>query len=166
MTLEELSALAQSLVQSERDVIEADDRLKELKETARLLREETVPCAMQELGLTEIKLETGESISIKSEVFASIPAEKKEAAFGWLREQGLDGVIKTQVSVNLGKGEVELAESLKDEFDSRGLDSSIGASIHPQTLKALLKEQLARGVNVPLDLFGARSAFIAKVTKR
>ena len=90
MSLEELSALAQSLVQSERDAIEAEDRLKELKETARLLREETVPCAMQELGLTEIKLETGESISIKSEVFASIPSDKKEAAFGWLREQGLD----------------------------------------------------------------------------
>ena len=166
MTLEELSQLALSLVQSEQAVIEAEERLKELKEAARLLREETLPCAMQELGLSELKLDTGESISIKSEVFASIPNDKKEAAFRWLREQGLDGVIKTQVAVNLGKGEIELAESLKGEFDARGFASSIGASIHPQTLKALLKEQLAKGVNVPLDLFGARSTFIAKVVKK
>ena len=165
-TLEELSSLSRELVRAEQEVAEAESTLKALKEKARLLREETVPCAMQELGVNELKLDSGDAISIKSEVFAKIPDDRREEAYAWLEHQGLGGVIKTQVELMLGKGEIELARNLRDEFAGRGIDTHVNSTIHPQTLKAVLKEQLAKGVNVPLDLFGARAVFVAKVVKQ
>ena len=71
-SLKALTQLAQKLVDAETEIETAEAALKEKKETARVLREVDIPAFMQELELTQIKLETGEVISIVSEVFASV----------------------------------------------------------------------------------------------
>lgn len=165
ISMNELSALANALVEAERDVESAEVVLKAKKETARRLREESLPLAMQEIGMTKVKLDSGETIEVKQDVFASIPAERKEAAYAWLESHDFGGLIKTAVSVDFGRGELDEAKGFFDKLREEGLAPDFSRSIHAQTLKAFLNEQIREGRDTPLDLFGAMPVFVAKVKR-
>jgi len=166
ISLDQMASLARALVDADGSVEQAELNLKEAKERARVLREETIPSAMQELGLEELKLDTGEKLSVKQDVYASIPAAQKDAAYQWLEDNGFGGLIKVEVAADFRKGDAELAMELFRELQERGLQVGFDQSVHAQTLKAFLREQIAAGTAVPLDLFGARPVWTAKITNR
>ena len=166
ITLNEMTDLANALVAAEAAAADLENQLKLAKERARVLREETVPSAMQELGLKDLTLATGQKLAIKQDVYASIPAECKAAAMKWLNDNGFSGLIKVGVQTDFGKGDAERAYTLFAELRDRGLPVQYGESVHPQTLKAFLREQIAKGANVPLDLFGAHPIWTTKITNR
>lgn len=165
ITLAEIKSLVDSLIEKDKLVSNHESLLKMIKEDARKLREEIIPCALQEHGLTKIVLETGEAISLTQEVYASIPEEKKPLAFKWLTEGGFSGLIKIDVITSFKKGEYENAQSLHEDLFSKGLFSKLSQSVHPQTLKAFLKEQIAAGKDIPLELFGACPVFKVTIKK-
>lgn len=166
ITLTEMTELANALVAAESAAAEAENIFKLKKETARILREETVPAAMQELGLQDLTLATGQKLSVKQDVYASIPPESKHAAMEWLNQHGFAGLIKVGVQTDFGKGESARAYELFTELQRRGLPVQYGENVHPQTLKAFLREQIAKGADVPLDLFGARPVWTTKITQK
>lgn len=163
ITMNDLSALANALVEADEDVERAERSLKDKKEAARRLREEALPAAMQEVGMSKVTLDSGRVISVAQEVYASIPAANKPAAYAWLEEHNFGGLIKTEVAVAFGRGETEKAIGLQDALREQGLEADLERSIHAQTLKAFIKEQLAAGNELPLDLFGAMPVWVAKV---
>jgi len=163
ITLDEMTALARALVDADSAVEEAEAALKHTKEVARILREETIPSAMQELGIEKLELSTGQKITISQEVYASIPAASKDDAHRWLEANGFGGLIKVGVTTQYGKGERDAALTLFRDLVGRGLSAKFDESVHPQTLKAFLKEQISSGNNVPLELFGARPVWTAKI---
>ncbi len=163
ISVNEMSALAAALVSAEHDTDEAEKFLKAIKERERVLREETIPSAMQELGIEKLVLETGETLSLKQEVYAQIPAAQKPAVFAWLDEHGFGGLVKTELSLEFGREERDEATKLANELRAEGFLPSLSMNVHSQTLKAFIKEQLATGKEFPLDLFGARAVFEASV---
>ena len=170
ITLQQMSELAAALVSADADVAAAEAELSRKKEVARRFREETIPCAMQELGLELLQLDTGEKINLKQEVFASLAENgNKEAAFDWLEEHDFGGIIKTHVMVEFGKGELKMAQKLQAQIIKKmKLPATIRRDVHAQTLKAFLKEQLRDEKTskvLPLDLFGARPVTVAKITQ-
>jgi hypothetical protein len=165
ITLDDMSALARALVAADEAVEQAEAALSAAKERARQLREETIPSAMQELGLEEIKLDTGQKLSVRQDVYAAIPAAQRDAAYAWLDENGFGGLIKVEVKAAYARGEKDSAVQLAHELRGRGLDAAMTQSVHAQTLKAFLREQIAAGTAIPLDLFGARPVWTAKLTK-
>lgn len=166
ISVDDISRLARALVDADAAVDNANEALKEAKERARIVREETIPSAMQELGISSITLDTGEKLKVEQEVYASIPAANKNAAYAWLDDNGFGGLIKILVDAQFGKGEQEAATALMQELQERGLQVTAEQSVHASTLKAFLKEQLSKGANVPLDLFGARPVWAAKISKK
>lgn len=166
ISLDDMASLARALVEADEDVKKVEENLKNAKERARVLREETIPSAMQELGLEELKLATGQKLSVKQEVYASIPAEKKGQAFTWLTDNGFGGLIKVGVSVDFGRGDLDEATEFYESLCDSGMDPSFDTNVHPQTLKAFIKEQLTSGAPIPLDLFGARPVWTAKITNK
>ena len=160
ITVNELTDAAQMLVKAQDAVAEADLALKAAKEKERVLKEETLPGMMQELGVTKMGLTDG-----------------NELAWGWLEANNFGGLIKTEVQVAFGKGELEDARKLLDDLASIGITNGvISRDVHPQTLKAFLKEQLAnpkteltdeereKGMSLlNLEMFGARPVMTAKV---
>lgn len=166
MQLEDIVALANALIQADSEVEEAEQKLKGAKERARILREETLPSAMQELGMETFTLESGQKVSIKQDVFAQLTAERKPAAFKWLEDNGFGGLIKVEVGAKFGKGEFNDAMKLFTELRNRGLSAEFDQSVHAQTLKAFLREQMASASKVPLDLFGAYPVWTAKISSK
>jgi hypothetical protein len=118
--LAQLSALSRSYRDAEIHKEKLEEQLKECSATIRTLREEDIPALMAELQLTEIKLETGEKISIVPEVYASIPVERREEAYGWLEEHGFGGLIKTEVLVAFGKEQLDKAKALAEQLVALG----------------------------------------------
>jgi hypothetical protein len=80
-----------------------------------------------------------------------------------LEEHDFGGLIKTAVTVQFGKGEDEKAVELYERLVAEGLVVEADREVNAQTLKAFLREQLAAAAPVPLDLFGARPVWVAKI---
>lgn len=154
-TLKELSELSLTFVNLNREIEEQEEKLSELKKELKALSEKKIPTLMDELGLSELKTEQGFKISIKNEIFAKIPDENKTEAFEWLRSHDLDDVIKTEINIKYDKGENEKAIKNFNALIQKGFNAKYNESVHPMTLKSLIKEQLNNGSDIDLSLFGA-----------
>ena len=162
--LDQLTILSKMLLDAGDKKEQAELRLKEAKENERRLREEAIPLLMFELELTMLKLNDGTTIETSKDVFASITQAKKDAAFKWLEENKFSGLIKTQVEINFPRGDHELAKKWHHFLkESKKLDVDLQESVHPQTLKAFVKEQIQTGNSVPMDLFGVMVVDTTKV---
>ena len=82
-----------------------EENLKQLKKQADTLSGEVIPTMMTEMNISTMKLADGSAIEVKPVYGASIPADKKEEAFNWLRENGLGDLIKNEVTVSFGRNE-------------------------------------------------------------
>jgi hypothetical protein len=161
--LDEMTELARALVEADNTVKTDEALLKASKEKARILREETIPSKMHELGLTSLELDSGEKITVQQEVYASIPVANRPAAFEWLNNHGFGGLIKVNLTIPFSKGEKGDAIELGDKLKNQGFNVDLEESVHSQTLKAFIKDELSKGNNVPLELFGARPVQTAKI---
>lgn len=139
----------------ENTIEELEKSLKIEKEFQRRQSQEIVPNMMAELGIESFTLDNGYKVSIKDDYFASIPKDNLYACFEWLRQSGLDGIIKTVVAANFGKGEDQEAQQVLSVLTGMGVVADVKSTIHPQTLKAFVKERITKGLDFDLDLFGA-----------
>mgnify|MGYP003537638207 FL=1 len=164
MDLKKLAGLAKSLIEADSEVDRITEELKAATERARVIREETIPNIMLEQELKEIQLDSGEKLSVKQEVYCQIPAGGKEKAYQWLEKHGHGGIIKTEVTISYGKGELKKAATFTASLIQKGLDASLDQSVHASTLKAFIKEQIKNRKRIPLSIFGARPVWTATIT--
>lgn len=172
ISLDEVRQLAVAMINAEREVERIEDDLKAAKKRVRLLSEESIPSAMEELQLKNFELLSGEKVSVKPDVYASISDANKPKAFLWLEENGFEGLIKTELSVQFGRDSAEEVEKLMlaiqklNEEEGLLLAPDLSRAVNAQTLKAFLREQLAKGEKgLPLDLFGARPVTVTTIKK-
>ena len=95
----------------EDEIANAEESLKKLKEKARTISSIEIPAMMDEMQITKLKLKDGEAVEIKKVYGASIPKDQQEAAFTWLRNNGLGDIIKNDITVTFGRGEDNKAAS-------------------------------------------------------
>ena len=152
----EIAALATIQIERQRKVEALEQELKDANESLRIVQETDLPNAMLQAGVSEIRLPNGQRITIKEDVYASIPKDHRyHEAMDWLRENGFGDIIKNEITVTFGKGEEESAQELLNDLAQHGWSNTNKIAVHPSTLKALIREQLAKGANIPLDVFGA-----------
>ena len=83
----------------------------------------------------------------------TVNKENKASAYQWLRENELGDLIKNQVAVSFGKGEDNKAQELLDLAVSKGYEPSQDQKIEPSTLRALYRERVEAGLDMPSDSF-------------
>lgn len=149
-----ISELCNRLLDLQEQARRIEENLKSKNDEIRVLSEQEIPNLMQEAGVSEFKLADGSSVSIKPFYAAKIPVSKTDEAFQWLTGNGYGDLIKNTVSLNFGKSEDNLANSLVEDLKSKGHNVSQKKKVEPQTLKAFVKEAIQNGQNVPMDLFG------------
>jgi hypothetical protein len=135
-------------------VSELEAELKAKKEELRLTSEQELPDAMQQAGLTQITLSSGEKISINEFYNAHISKANQEKAYEWLATNGHEGLIKNEVLLKFGREETEVVDETVSALQSRGLSPEVRQSVHPSTLKAFVKEQITSGNDIPTEPFG------------
>ena len=61
------------------------------------IRKRYLPDAMADEGIENIRLEGVGAVSVRSDVYVTIPAESRDVAYDWLRGTGHGGIIKETV---------------------------------------------------------------------
>lgn len=162
-TLELLARLANESTGLEREIIADTVALEEKNAKLMSLLRKRIPEIMKTLGMEEFKLTDGSVVSVKSDVKCGITEANKPAAFAWLEEKNFDGIIKTKVNTEFGKGEMESAKAALKLLEESGFHGTMDRSVHPATLKSFVKEQLENGTNIPIETFGIFEFDIAKI---
>ena len=150
----------------EDEIANAEESLKKLKEKAKAVSNFEIPAMMDDMQITKLKLKDGESVEIKKIYGASIPKDQQEAAFTWLRNNGLGDVIKNDITVTFGRGEDNKAAAYADLAKGQGFEPVQKIGVNPMTLKALVRERLENGQDVPEELFKPFEGNQTKITRR
>lgn len=160
-----LSEMVRKLREVDTKIEEVEKTLKGLKQDRQKLTTELIPGVMDEMGVERLDVD-GVTVTRKLIVSASISEEKREAAFSWLRENGLDDIIKNDVVVSFGKGQDNSAKNAVEILREQGFDPDVKTHIHPQTLKAFVKERVEDGKPIDLDMFGAYVVNAADIRRK
>lgn len=152
--LSSIGGLAKRAKLLEKEIEEIESVVKERKEQLSKLLEDTIPAALSELGMKSFKMEDGSSIEVKPFYSATIKDANRAAAYEWLREHNFDDIIKNTVSVRFGRGEDELCDGLLNLLREKNYPVEQAQKIEPQTLKAFVREQIERGSELPMEMFG------------
>ena len=162
-TSKDLSSLVKSLRDTEARLTEAEELVSQLKKAKHKLSTEQIPQLMDEMGVKEFKTDDGVKVSSNVVVHASIPVDKREEAYEWLRENNYDDIIKNEVILSFTRGEDNIAGNITEELKSKGLDPIRKNNIHPATLKKFVKDCLEKNIQINLDTFGAFIQNVAKI---
>ena len=154
----EVTTIAQeciNLKKIEDEIAELEERLKDKKSDADHISSKVIPELLAEQGLSEIKLADGSKVSVRKEFRATLPKDevRRDAAYKWLRDQGLGDIIKNNVSVTFGKGEDDKAQSLIDLAVDNGYEPNQKSDVAWNTLTALYEERVKAGLDMPSDVF-------------
>lgn len=165
--LKEITKLATLQITLEDEVASLEDQLKDKKAELRKVSEDDLPEALEAAGVTEFTLKNGRKVELAKSYHAAITEANKYAAFAWLRQRGFDGIIKHAVTFTFDRGQDNLATEvvrrvlkgypqLKDAVEDK-------ETVHPQTLKAFVKEQMEEGSDIPTEPFGIFVRRVAKI---
>ena len=134
-----------------------EDAVKQKKKDIEHLSGEVIPTMLSEMGLSFLKLQDGSSVEVKTNYSATITQANKEAAFNWLRENGLGDIIKNEISVSFGRNEDNKAADYAALAQERGYQPTQKLKVEPMTLKALVRERIEAGKEMPTEIFGVFS---------
>jgi|TARA_B100000424_G_scaffold166388_1_gene127807 hypothetical protein len=149
----------------EEELLVKEQELKELKRKVELVSAEVIPTMMQEMNISTLKLADGTSVEVKPVYGASIPADKREEAYKWLRENGLGDLIKNEVTVAFGRSEDDKAQQYAVLAQGQGYEPVQKLKVEPMTLKALVRERVENGLDMPSDLFNVFTSNRTKITR-
>jgi len=163
--LEHIVALARQQVQIEKRIAALKQELADVSAEYLIMRTETLPDAMKQIGLTEFALDNGAKITVREGLNANIKEENRLAAYTWLRDHGHGDIIKNLVTMDFGRGQDALKDVAVEFAESNGFDYTLKEGIHSGTLNAWAREQLENGEEpIPEELINVFRYDEAKVT--
>jgi len=151
--IDKLADKIKNLEEMQHELEIREDALKEHKKQIEHLSGEVIPTMMSEMGLSQLKLADGSSVDVKPNYSASITIANREAAFNWLRNNGLGDIIKNEISVSFGRNEDNKAADYAALAQERGFQPTQKLKVEPMTLKALVRERIEAGKEMPTELF-------------
>lgn len=159
----EINRLAelQHKIQLRTSKLESD--LKSEQEELRNVAEKLLPEAMENLGLSTYTTTTGISVQVKEKIRGALPVENRPKGFDWLEKNGFGGLIESEVVIPFKRDELEEANKLVEELRDKGKIAVLERNVHHARLDSFIREQLAQGAELPLDIFGVFRQRIAKV---
>jgi ABC-type Fe3+-citrate transport system substrate-binding protein len=116
-----------------------EENMKSTKAEIQKVSGDIIPTMMSEMGLAELKLYDGSHLKVSTSYRATITEANKEAAFNWLRENGLGDIIKNEISVSFGRNE-----------DNKAAD-------YAELAKSSVRERIEAGKEMPTEIFGVFS---------
>ena len=156
-----------------------EDTLKQKKQDLKMLAEHDLPDLMQELNIRDFTLTNGSKVEIKDVITGSVPSQgaidrakgddkdelriRQQQCFEWLRQNGGADLIKSNVEVQFGRNEDDACNEFTNELRNRHMHYKRGVGVHPSSLNSFIKERLAEGKEVDLDLFRVYTGRIANI---
>jgi len=136
------------------DQVKTDEELlKDKKKELERLSGEVIPTLLSELGISSLKLADGSAVDVKPYYAANISLKNREEAYNWLRSNGLGDIIKNEITVSFGRDEDNKATTYVNLAKGQGYQPTQKLKVEPMTLKALVRERIENGKDMPTDIF-------------
>ena len=159
--IKSLSNEVQKMESLVKEIEDIEENLKKRKQDLDVISAEVIPTMMSEMGLSQLKLMDGSMIDVKPFYNATITVANRESAFNWLRQNGLGDIIKNEMVVSFGRGEDNKAAEYAELAKSQGLQPAQKLKVEPMTLKALVRQRIEAGQEMPTEIF---SIFVGNKT--
>ena len=166
---EDLSKLSEQVLKLkdlEDEVKTKEKNLKDLKKDVEKISGDVIPTMMTEMNISTLKLADGSAVEVKPVYNASISTDKKEEAFNWLRNNDLGDLIKNEITVSFGRNEDNKALQYANLAQGQGYQPIQKLKVEPMTLKALVRERVESGQDMPSDLFNVFAGNRTKITRK
>lgn len=159
-------------------IIEWERQIKEANKELQTLTFQELPEMFQVSGVRTLGLDASGSLppydaEIKPYYKASISAEwepeRRNAAFALLHTRKAGDLIKSVVTVELDRGQLEMMHRVTSLLNAIGVNYTAALSVHWNTLTSWLKEQCTKKVEFTpgeLETIGATVATIVEVKPR
>ena len=151
--IDKLSDKIKEMQAIQEDIELKEEFLKQRKKDLDHISGEVIPTMLAEMGLSYLKLADGSSVEVKTNYSATITQANKEKAFNWLRNNGLGDIIKNDITVSFGRNEDNKAANYAELARGQGLQPTQKLKVEPMTLKALVRERIEGGKEMPTELF-------------
>lgn len=136
-SLQRLNTLVNKYKEQQETIERLEEQLSQAKTAFFKTAKEDIPNLLMQNGLSEIKLPSGEKVSVKMEVVPTITNMEEFAQF--LTERGEGSILKTQME--LGKLDPSIVNSIRKMLvEKLDLYPDIKQTVHPMTLKKYIKE--------------------------
>ena len=160
--IQTLASYCKELQSYESEIAKLEELVKHKKQQADKIGSEIIPNLLAEQGLSSLKLADGSSIDIRKSYNCTIKKDEMESAYNWLRNNGLGDLIKNEVAVQFGKGEDNKAEKFLSLAVQESYEPTQKQKVEPMTLKALYRERIEAGLDMPSQFF---NIFVKDQTK-
>jgi hypothetical protein len=149
------------------DQVKAEEQaLKDKEKEIERISGDVIPTLLSEMGLSSLKLADGSAVDVKPYYAANISLKNRESAYSWLRQNGLGDIIKNEISVSFGRGEDNKAAEYANLAKGQGFQPTQKLKVEPMTLKALVRERIENGLEMPMDIFNVFVGNRTKLTRK
>ena len=164
--IKSLASQVKSLKELEDELKADEESLKNKKKEIERISGEVIPTMLSEMGLSSLKLADGSAVDVKPYYAANISVANREAAYGWLRSNGLGDIIKNDITVSFGRNEDNKAAEYANLARGQGFEPTQKLKVEPMTLKALVRERIEAGKDMPMDTFNVFVGNRTKITRK
>jgi hypothetical protein len=174
-TLERVRDRLRELRDLEREQKDREHALRETGKKLNELRHRTLPELFSEVGIDRLGLvaegnlpayDASEAPFYHANIASDWEPARREAAFRWLDDNGHGDLIKTVITVQLGRDEHIRARELRDLLTARGYTFTDEKAVPWNTLTAFVREQDQAGNTLPLEVLGATIGRVVKLKER
>jgi hypothetical protein len=156
--LKQIGQLVAAARQQAQLIEQLEERLKKEKENMCLLVEVDIPAVMDEANLSKLETPDGRTVKVEEKLYMSAPKKNKPALASWLLGHGHGSLVQSDVRLVFKKGDADKVQAAMDLLAENGYhNAAVEESMHTGQLKALYKELVAEGEDVPAELFGAHT---------
>ena len=164
--IKSLANQVKSLKELEDELKADEESLKNKKKEIERISGEVIPTMLSEMGLSSLKLADGSAVDVKPYYAANISIANREAAYSWLRSNGLGDIIKNDITVSFGRNEDNKAAEYANLARGQGFEPTQKWKVEPMTLKALVRERIEAGKDMPMDIFNVFVGNRTKITRK
>ena len=118
----ELATEVNRLIDVQNRIKTQEEHLAEMKREEIRLSGEAIPTLLAETGLSSLKLADGSAVEVKPYYSANISVKNRDAAYNWLRSNGLGDIIKNDIVVSFGRNEDNKAVEYANLAKSQGFE--------------------------------------------
>ena len=149
------------------DEVKAEEQaLKDKEKEIERISGDVIPTLLSEMGLSSLKLADGSAVDVKPYYSANISIKNQEAAYNWLRSNGLGDIIKNNITVSFGRNEDNKAAEYANLARGQGFEPTQKLKVEPMTLKALVRERIENNKDMPMDIFNVFVGNRTKITRK
>ena len=164
--IKSLASQVKNLKELEDELKADEESLKNKKKEIERISGEVIPTMLSEMGLSSLKLADGSAVDVKPYYTANISIINREAAYGWLRSNGLGDIIKNDITVSFGRNEDNKAAEYANLARGQGFEPTQKLKVEPMTLKALVRERIEACKDMPMDTFNVFVGNRTKITRK